>query len=370
MLLGVELVRVRLPLLRPFRAAHGTRAVRESLLVRAVTSEAEGWGECVAPEEPTYTEEYLDGAVEVIRRFLLPALFEAAVAGGPATGWLARVAGAVRGHPMAKAAVEAALLDAELRAKGEPLASHLGGVRDAVDAGAAVGVSDSLGALLDEVTARVEEGYVAVKLKIAPHWDVVPVAAVRERFPDLPVSVDANGTYSLADEPALRRLDGLGLTLIEQPLPPDDLLGHAELTARLATPVCLDESATSVGAVAAAVRLGACRAVNVKAARIGGLREARRMHDLCTAAGVDLRCGGMLETGVGRAAAVALASLPGFTLVGDLSASNRYFERDLTRPFVLEDGRLRVPSGPGIGVEPLSDALASATVWREWVGVG
>lgn len=367
MLEGVELYRVRLPLIRPFRAAHGSREVREAVLVRAVTSDAEGWGECVAPEEPTYVPEYLDGELEVLRRFLLPAVLGAA---DDPLGGLAGAAARVQGHAMAKAALEAALLDAQLRARGVPLAAHLGAERATIDAGVAVGMAPSVSALVEEVAAWVEAGYRFVKLKIAPGWDAVPVGAVRERFPGLDLAADANGSYRGADATALRPLDDFGLTLIEQPLPPEDLLGHAELRARLQTPVCLDESITSAEAAATAIRLGACAVVNLKAARVGGVAEARRVHDVCRDAGVPLRYGGMLETGIGRAASLAVAALPGFTLPGDLAASARYYERDLTVPFVLEGGRLRVPAGPGIGVDPLPGALAAVTVWREWFPAG
>lgn len=364
MLEGVELLRLRMPLVRPFRAAHGVRDVREALLVRAVTGDAEGWGECAAPEEPTYTAEYLDGALDVLRRFLLPGALEG---GGRPTERFARAAARIRGHPMAKAALEAALLDAELRAAGVSLAAHLGGTRETVEAGVVVGIARSLDLLLEEVAAAVEAGYRSVKLKVAPGWDVEPVRAVREHHPDLVLSVDANGSYTIEGLAALRELDHYGLAFIEQPLPCEDLLGHAALAARIATPVCIDESATSAHAVAAAVRLRACAIVNVKAARVGGLLEARRVHDVCAATETALRCGGMLETGIGRAASLAAASLPGFTLPADLAASARYYHQDVTPPFVLEDGRLRVPAGAGIGVDPLPEALAELTVWRQWI---
>jgi O-succinylbenzoate synthase len=363
MLEGVELYRVRLPLVRPFRAAHGSREVRQALLVRAVTSDAEGWGECVAPEEPTYVPEYLDGESDVLRRFLLPAVLRSA---HDPMAALAAASFRVRGHAMAKAGLEAALLDAKLRARGVPLAAHLGATRATVEAGVAVGMAPSPAALVEEVAAWVEAGYRFVKLKIAPGWDAEPVRAVRDCFPDLALAVDANGSYGRAEAVALRALGDCGLTLIEQPLPPEDLLGHAELAASLDTPVCLDESITSSHAAATAIHLGACAVVNVKASRVGGLAEARRVHEVCRGAGVGLRCGGMLETGIGRAASVALAALPGFTLPSDLSASARYYAPDLTVPFLLEEGHLRVPTGPGIGVDPLPDALAAATVSREW----
>lgn len=349
---AVELRRIALPLVAPFRTAAGTMAERQVLLVRVVGDDAEGWGECAAFAEPTYTSEYVDGAADVLERFLVPALF----AGHDVGSW-------VQGHRMAKAALETALLDADLRARGESLASHLGGVRTAVDAGVAVGIAGSVDALVDAVDGYVAEGYRRVKLKVEPGWDVQPVRAVRERFPDLALQVDANGAYSLDDAEALAALDAFDLLLVEQPLAADDLVGHAALARRLRTPICLDESVESAADAAAALALGACSVVNVKPGRVGGYLEARRVHDVCAAAGVPVWCGGMLETGLGRAANAALAALPGFTLPGDLSASGRWYAQDITEPLVLEDGRLAVPTGPGIGVAPLPDVLASVTTF-------
>jgi O-succinylbenzoate synthase len=361
---AVELRRVELPLVRPFRTSFGTQTVRDALLVRVVAADgAEGWGECVALSEPTYSEEYVDGAHHVIRAHLLPRLLDEADVTATA---VASLLGPVKGHRMAKAAVEMAVLDAELRAAGVSLASYLGAVRDAVDAGVSVGITPSVGELLDLVAAHLEEGYRRVKLKIEPGWDVEPVRAVRERFgDDLLLQVDANGSYTLADARHLAQLDVFGLLLIEQPLPEHDLRGHAELAARISTPICLDESIVSAAGAAAAIAMGACAVVNVKAGRVGGYLEARRVHHVCMANDVPVWCGGMLETGLGRAANVALAALPGFTLPGDTSASARYFHRDVTEPFVLEDGRLRVPAGPGIGVEPLPDVLDGVTTSSE-----
>ena len=287
----------------------------------------------MAGSEPFYSAEYVDGAAEVIRRFLFPRL--AAVPVLTAAEVAPRLA-PVRGHPMAKAAVELAILDAELRAAGVPLASHLGAVRDRVPAGVSVGIADSVAALLEAVAGYLAAGYLRIKLKIEPGWDVEVVRAVRREFGAVPLQVDANAAYVAADIDRLAELDEFELLLIEQPLPEDDLCGHAELAGRLRTPVCLDESITSVGAAATAIGLGACRIVNIKAGRMGGYLEAVRVHDLCAARGVPVWCGAMLETGVGRAANVALATLPNFTLPGDISASERYFETDVTAPFVLE----------------------------------
>ncbi|MEO6087396.1 MAG: o-succinylbenzoate synthase, partial [Umezawaea sp.] len=273
-----------------------------------------------------------------------------------------------RGHRMAKAALEMAVLDAELRAEGRPLARELGATRDRVPCGVSVGITDSIGELLDTVGGYLDAGYVRIKLKIAPGWDVEPVRAVRERFgDDVLLQVDANTAYTVADARHLARLDPFGLLLIEQPLDEEDLLGHVELAKVLSTPICLDESITSARAAAAAIAMGACSIVNIKPGRVGGYLEARRIHDVCVANGVPVWCGGMLETGLGRAANVALAALPGCTLPGDTSASDRFYRTDITTPFVLDDGHLAVPTGPGLGVEPLDGVLEEVTTSTEWL---
>lgn len=364
----IELRRVHLALVEPFVTAHGTSREREMLLVRVRTDEGDGWGECAAPAEPTYTGEYVEGAHHVVVGHLAPRLL--AVPGPVGPGDVARVLAGIRGHRMAKAALEMAVMDAALRAAGLSLAAFLGATRAAVPAGVAVGVTGDVRQLVEAVGRRVAQGYRRVKLKIAPGWDAVPVAAVREAFGlGLLLQVDANGSYALGDPAALQMLDGFGLTLIEQPLAPDDLLGHARLAETLATPLCLDESITSAAVAATALALGACRVVNVKPGRVGGLLEAVRVHDACVAAGVDAWVGGMLETGLGRAANVALAALPGFTLPGDLSASDRWFETDLTEPLRLgPDGCMAVPTGAGVGPVPLDEVLGCATASIEELG--
>jgi O-succinylbenzoate synthase len=361
----VELRRIRLPLVTPFRTSFGTEHARDVLLVKVTSDQAEGWGECVAGAEPLYSYEYSDGAHQVIREHLLPRLLAvpdlAAHRVGPALA-------AVKGHPMAKAALEMAVLDAELRARGVALAEHLGAVRGTVPSGVSVGIVGSVPELLDAVAGYLDQGYVRIKLKIQPGWDVEPVRAVRERFGDVPLQVDANAAYSLGDAPRLARLDPFDLLLVEQPLPTDDVRGHAELARRIRTPLCLDESITSARAAADAIALGACAIVNIKAGRVGGYLEARRVHDVCAANGIPVWCGGMLETGLGRAANVALAALPGFSLPGDTSASDRYWRRDLvTEPFVLQDGALRVRDGPGLGVTVDADFLEEVTSTVEHV---
>ena len=313
--------------------------------------------------EPLYSPEYVDGAHAVIKDHLLPRL---AAAGPDLTAEdVVSVLRPVKGHPMAKASLEMAILDGDLREQGRSLAGYLGADRVLVPAGVAVGIEDSLNALVDVVARRVEEGYVRVKLKIGPGWDIEAVAAVRKTFPDLALQVDANSAYTLSDADHLARLDRYGLLLIEQPLAEDDLPGHATLASLISTPICLDESITSAAVAADAVDRGACSVVNIKAGRLGGYLEAKRVHDLCVERGVPVWCGGMLETGLGRAANAALAALPGFTLPGDLSASERYFRRDVTEPFVLEEGHIRVPDGPGIGVEPIPEILDQMTVSME-----
>ena len=344
---AVELRRIEMPLVAPFRTSFGTEVSRDILLLKAVTDEGEGWGECCAPGEPLYSSEYVAGCEHVLRQHLLPRLLEVRELDAARVAEILRP---VQGHRMAKAAVEMAVLDADLRARREPLVRHLGGVVDAVDCGVSVGIHDSIPRLLDAVEGYLADGYRRVKLKIEPGWDVEPVRAVRARFHDLPLQVDANAAYTLADARHLARLDEFDLLLIEQPLPAEQVRAHAELASQLATPICLDESIVSAQSAADAIAMGACSIVNIKPSRAGGYLEARRIHDVCLAHGVPVWCGGMMETGLGRAGNVALAALPGFTLPGDISASDRYYHRDITEPFVLHEGRLRVPVGPGLGV--------------------
>lgn len=385
----VELVRIRLPLVEPWVTGAGTTSERDALLVRVEVGGSEGWGECVAEDEPTYSAEYVDGAWDVLCRYLVPALLRRApCAGVEVAPALARF----KGHRMAKAALEAAVLDAELRGQGISLAEHLwsrstwrpsAGVApgipgsapaerpDRVQAGVAVGISGSVPQLLAEVSRRVDEGYRRVKLKVRPGWDTEPVGAVREAFGDLALQVDANGAYAPLGPSAasvLKELDRFGLLLVEQPLADDDLVGHAALAKAIGTPVCLDEAIVSLDTAQNALALGACSVVNLKPGRVGGYLEAVRIHDLCAAAGVPVWCGGMLETGVGRAANLALATLANFALPGDLSASDRFWAADVVRdPVRLEaDGTIRVPDGPGSGVEVVD--LSRWTVRRRILG--
>jgi o-succinylbenzoate synthase len=370
---GVELRRVAMPLVSPFRTSFGTQTARDVLLLRAVTTsdrgDAEGWGECVAMSDPLYSSEYVDATADVLRRFLLPELAASADRldrhGAHA---VASVLHKFKGHRMAKAALEMAVLDAELRTEGRSWARELGAVHDRVPSGVSVGIFDTIPALLDAVDGYLEAGYVRIKLKIEPGWDVEPVRAVRERFgDDVLLQVDANTVYTLRDARHLARLDAFDLLLIEQPLEEEDVMGHAELARRISTPVCLDESIVSAQTAAAAISMGACAVINIKPVRVGGYLEAVRIHDLAAAHGLAVWCGGMVETGLGRAANAALGALPGFTLPGDISASDRFYANDITEPLVLEDGHMAVPTGPGLGVTPIPDVLESVTTSTEWI---
>lgn len=353
---AVELHRVGMPLVRPFETSFSVQTARDVLLVRVRTDVGDGWGECVAMGGPFYSSEYVAGAAELIRDYLAPAIVGRDVSADA----FAASARFVVGHRMAKAAVETALLDAETRAGGVSFARRFGAVRDLVDCGVSVGISPTIDGLLDEVQGYVDAGYRRIKLKIKPGWDLEPVMRVRELIGELPLQVDANTAYTRPDIEHLRELDAYDLLLIEQPFVEEDIASHVALAAAIATPVCLDESIVDATVAVDAIERGATSVVNIKAGRVGGYLEAVRVHDVCVARAVPVWCGGMLETGVGRAANVALAALPGFTLPGDTSGSDRYFAEDLTEPFVLVDGQLAVPTGAGSGVTVREQLV------REW----
>ena len=348
----VELREIRLPLVSPFQTSFGVQTSRSILLARAVVERdgeaTEGWGECVAGDEPTYSSEYVDGAALVMTSVLIPRLH---AVDELAAADIAHVLAPVRGHPMAKAALEMAVLDAELRAESRSFADLVGATRDRVPSGVSVGIHPTIDDLLGSVQGYLDDGYARIKLKIEPGMDLEPVAAVRELIgPDVPLQVDANAAYTRHDVEHLRKLDAFGLLLIEQPLPEDDLLGHRDLAAAIDTPVCLDESIVSETVCADAIELGAAEIVNIKPGRVGGYLTARRIHDLCRGRGIPVWCGGMLETGIGRAANAALAALDGFTLPGDISASRRFWAQDIvTEPIDVVDGHVAVPGGPGFG---------------------
>jgi O-succinylbenzoate synthase len=358
---SAELREIALPLVRPFRTSFGEDSEKRCVLVRVETASHVGWGECVADVEPRYSGEWNASAWESLATFLVPSV----VAGGPisAPEQVAERTAWVRGLPMAKAALEMAVLDVWLQARATSLAAYLGAVADRVPCGVSVGIAASAEEMLEEIRGYLDKGYQRVKLKIEPGRDLAVVRAVREALPDVPLSVDANAAYSLADASLFEALDELDLVMIEQPLGHDDLADHARLQRRLRTDICLDESIRHAHDAAAAIDMGACRVINIKPGRVGGLLEARRVHDLARERGVPVWIGGMLETGIGRATNVAMAALPGVAMPGDTSASERYFHRDITPPFILESGgTMKVPSGPGIGVAPLPDVLEDCTV--------
>jgi O-succinylbenzoate synthase len=383
-LVGVELRWLALHLRHTHRDAHGAHTERPIVLVRVVTDDGEGFGECAALGEPTYTEEYAQGAWDVLAQHLVPRLL---AAGGPNmnqldlvgpgldrdVGWVTHALLSVQGHRMAKACLEMAVLDAALRSQGWCLGRWLGVERSAVEAGAVVSIADDVSALVADVERSIQAGYRRVKVKVAPGWDLEPVGAVRARFPELDLQVDANGSYVRADPDrlaALVALDDLGLLCIEQPFAPDDLVSHAVLSARLRTPVCLDESITSRSRLTEALQLGACTMVCIKPARLGGFIEARAVHDTCMAAGVGAWCGGMLETGLARAANAALAALPGFTIPGDLGGVDLFVEGDPSGVPAVVDGTVPVYRGVGVGPPPDANALADVTTRLEWYSSG
>jgi O-succinylbenzoate synthase len=352
---AVELRRIAMPLVSPFRTSFGSQSARDILLLRVeLTAEdgtvTEGWGECVALSEPSYSPEYVEGAQHVIEHHLLPRLRSAGRIDAARVGTaLAKL----HGHPMAKAAIEMAVLDAQLRATGTSFAQYLGATRTTIPSGVSVGIHDSVDDLLNTVQGYVDDGYVRIKLKIEPGSDIEHVAAVRELIgPDTPLQVDANTAYRRTDGQHLRQLDPFNMLLIEQPLPEADIIGHALLAAEVDTPICLDESLVSASGTADAIELGACEIANIKPGRVGGYLEAVRIHDLCVAKDIPVWCGGMLETGIGRAANAALAALPGFTLPGDISASTRFYAQDIvTDPITITDGHVTVPTSPGLGFD-------------------
>jgi O-succinylbenzoate synthase len=346
----LELRLVRLPLLEPFEVSFGRMESRLLFLLRLEAGGYSGWGECVAWETPLYSYETVGTARCVIRDHLAPAILGKEIKD---LADLASRLGAFRGHPMAKAGIELAFVDLVARLRGEPIARVIGGVRPKVEVGVSLGIQPTVDALDERVRRFLDLGYRRIKLKIKPGADVAVVGEIRRRHPQTLLSVDANAAYTLGDAALLRQLDAYDLLMIEQPLAHDDLLDHASLQRTLTTAICLDESITSHDRARQALETGACRIVNMKVGRVGGYREALRIHDLCVEHGVPLWCGGMFESGIGRAHNLALASLPGFTLPGDISASRRYFERDVIVPpvEVAADGMVDVPTSAGLGFD-------------------
>ena len=351
----VEIREIRMQLREPFEISSGVSHDRRVLLVTLHSGGITAWGECVASETPTYSYETTETAWSILTDLILPRVSGSVM---DSSADLLDVFDGIRGHPMAKAAVEMAAWDLEAKARGGSLASLVGGVRNSVPVGVSIGLQRTDDELHRKVADYIEEGYARIKIKIKPGRDVGMLRGLRERFPDVSLMADANSAYSLEDLPLLRELDELDLMMVEQPLAHDDYLDHARLQGEMETPICLDESIRSVRDAALALELGACRIINIKPGRVGGLSAAKAIHDLCVDHELAVWCGGMLESGVGRAHNVALASLPGFTLPGDISASKRYWSEDIVTPeFVLDGGALIVPPGPGIGVEVREDLV-------------
>ncbi len=360
---SVTLHHLRMPLVAPFETSFGRITDRECILIELRAEGLTGWGECVADRDPGYAYETTGTAWHILTEFLAPAILGQDVA-GPAD-FQQRVA-QVRGHPNAKAGIELALWDLLGKREGRSLRDLLGGTRDRAAVGVSVGLQASPEALVETVGRYLAQGYGRIKIKIKPGRDVADAEAVRRTFPTIRLQVDANSAYTLETAAALRPLDDLDLLLIEQPLAEDDIWDHSKLQAGFRTQICLDESILSARHARQALEMGACRVINIKAGRVGGLSQAVAIHDLCRAAGVPVWCGGMLETGVGRAGNLALAALPGFTFPGDISATERYYRQDVTAErFVLNpDSTISVPTGPGLGVTVDEDAVAQFCVNR------
>jgi O-succinylbenzoate synthase len=357
----LELSLLKLPLVHFFETSFGRIHEKHFVVVRVEGEGETGYGECVAEQDPYYSAETNDTVWHIISQFIAPRVVGATFA-HPREIFPALKA--IRGHNMAKAAVEMAAWDLYARQRREPLARALGGTRERIASGVSIGIQDSLEQLASKVERELAAGYQRVKIKIKPGWDVSVVEMIRDRFGAIPLMVDANAAYTLADADHLARLDAFDLMMIEQPLDYDDVADHARLQRRLKTPICLDESIKTVGAARDAIAAGACRIINIKPGRVGGFGESIRLHDLCAEHGVPVWHGGMLESGIGRAANIHLSTLPNFSLPGDIAASKRYFVPDLIEPpiEVAADGTVAVPAGVGLGVVICQDRVERATL--------
>lgn len=362
----LEILHLKLPLVRAFETSFGRLIDHEVLIVRAESNGMVGYGEVPAMAAPWYTYETVQTAWHVLRDFLAPRLRGQEIA---APGPISELFAFVRGHNMAKAGIEMAVVDLFGKAQNKALHQVLGGDRPEISTGVSLGIEESTAELLKRVEEALSKGYQRIKLKIRPRWDVDVVAEVRKAFPTVPLMADANSAYTLADVDHLQKLDAFQLMMIEQPLGYDDYVDHAKLQARIRTPVCLDESIKSYDDARRAFELGACRVLNLKQARVGGPYAAKMIHNLSRVHRIPIWCGGMLETGVGRAHNIALATLPGFTLPGDIAASERYYAEDVIDPpvTVTGQGTIVVPKGPGIGYTVLEKRLTRYCLRREYV---
>ncbi len=361
----ITLRQIKMPLVHFFETSFGRTTDRHMVLVEVSSGGISGWGEVTAGENPFYNEEWTESAWLIVRDYVAPRVlnhkFESAAAVGARTAH-------IRGHRMARGGVEAAVWDLEARMLGRPLYQHIGGgARREIPCGVSIGIQESVPQLLQKIETELAAGYQRIKMKISPNWDVDVVREVRRRFPDTLVMADANSAYTLADAARLKCLDEFGLMMIEQPLAHDEIIDHAKLQAQLKTPICLDECIRSAHHAEQALAIDAGRIINIKLGRVGGFAEAKKVHDVAQAAGVPVWCGGMLESGIGRAHNVALATLPNFVLPGDVSASKRYWKRDIIQPAVetTPRGTIEVRDAPGFGYDLDIDFIKSITVRQE-----
>ncbi len=355
---------IHLPLVEPFQTSFETTTLRRILLLEADVDGVTGWGESTAGESPYYSYETVETAWQILRDYLWPIL-KGREFNSAAEVW--DLFSRVRGHNMAKAGLEIAIWDAEAKQRKLPLAKHLGGVREEIICGVSIGIQPTIEQLVAKVERELAAGYQRIKIKIKPGWDIEPVRALRERFPRIRLMVDANSAYTLADAKHLKELDAFYLIMIEQPLGCDDIYSHVQLQRQLDTPICLDECIHELEHARAAIETGACRIINIKLGRVGGHTPARRIHDLCKSKGIPVWCGGMLESGIGRAHNIAMSTLENFSLPGDVSASRRYWQADIIQPEVevSKQGTIQVPPAPGIGYMPCVDRIESLTRRRE-----
>jgi len=360
----IELSLLEMSYVHYFETSFGREEKRTFILVKAASGGEFGYGEIVADRMPLYSYETTSTAWTVLKEFLIPSLFKSGITHPQDFYERAQV---FKGHPMAKAGLELALWDLFAKCIGQPLWKVYGGERQEIPAGVSVGIQDSTEELLERIRTFLDEGYRRVKIKIKPGWDVHVCEEVRKEFPGIPLQVDANGAYTLKDKATLKRLDDFDLIMIEQPFPPYDLWDHSLLQKEMKTPLCLDESAVSQDAVRKALEMGSCRIVNIKVGRVGGIVEAIKIHDFCRQKNIPVWCGGMLESGIGRAHNIHLATLSHFTLPNDLSASKRYYKQDLIEPPVeiSKRGTIAVPQSPGIGVNPQEGRVNKSTLRHE-----
>ncbi len=366
----IELHHISMPLVHPFETSFGVETNRPAILVAVHGEGITGWGECVTGDRPDYSSETIVTAWHVLSEFLAPGLLGHPIE-TPADIFSSSGYRMVRGHNMAKAALENAVWDWVARIRDVPLQALLGGDKKRVDVGVSIGIQPTLDGLMERVAQFIAAGYGRIKVKIKPGWELTPLTEIRRAHPDIKLMADANSAFSLDDLSLFQQMDALNLLMIEQPLAHDDIIDHAALQAHLKTPICLDESIHIPGDARLAVHLDACRVINIKVARVGGFTNALAIHNLCAEAGIPVWCGGMLETGIGRAANLHLASLPNFRLPADISATDRYYHRDIAAPvFTLntEDSTISVPQGAGIGVTVDTAQVAAYRLRKEVIG--